>query len=213
MCRERMVCRATHHTTPHHTAPQHATQQRTAPHRATPCHANVVPIYSLLALVPAHPHGVRSSGSVLIGGWQSGQADRFSLSLPQPPSVFLAPRHPAPPRSPSLLPSPASFLPVLHPFSLSSSPLKHTFHASLIPPLSFSFCISSLTTPPSTPEETRVFVVTLVVHVDLPRTHTHTHTRAYTHFLPPRGEIFMPMYRFTVIEPRNPRVRSVFRPV
>lgn len=122
-----------------------------APRHATPCRCRA-DLLSSRVRVPAHPHGsVRSSGSVLIGGWQSGQADRFSLTASLSVSLSLS-RPPA--RPPRRLVSPISarpppWLPFLlsrspPSFSLSSSPLKHTFRVfplscASVPFLSFSF--------------------------------------------------------------------------
>lgn len=158
-----------------HFRPRRAVGRATVQHRIALHYADVVFVYPALALssrtlVPAHPHGsVRSSGSVLIGGWQSGQADRFSLS--QPPSVSLslslrsAPRshaagspslcHPSsqlsfPSFSLSLSISYASCILSLS-RSLSSSPVQHTFRVFSPPRMPFSLSFSrSLHFPPFT---------------------------------------------------------------
>lgn len=219
---------------PRHATPRHAITCRAVPCRAMPCRADVVPIYSLLALVPAHPHGVRSSGSVLIGGWQSGQADRFSLSLPQ-----LLPRQSFPPRaSPRHLVRhlcfPPPFPPTVHvllslssppslclflslvltlSFGLSSSPLKHTFRVfplprlfhSLPPFLCLSLCLFRPLRRYLHPSASRETHVPVATLVAV-----HADYRRLT--LLPRRKIFMPMYRLAVsiAAKFRPRARSVF---
>lgn len=76
-----------------------------SPRHATPCRCRA-DLLSSRVRVPAHPHGsVRSSGSVLIGGWQSGQADRFSLTASLSVSLSLS-RPPVRASPPSRFPSP-----------------------------------------------------------------------------------------------------------
>lgn len=227
--------RQTFFSQPHISLPCRVVPCRAAPHRAEPHQSHATPCRCRADLssrvhVPAHPHGsVRSSGSVLIGGWQSGQADRFSLtaslsvshSLSRPPA-----RHPTvsfpisarpPPRLPFLLSHPSPF------FGLSSSPLKHTFHVFPLPHVSVPFSLSLTVPPSSVPSFTTIVPSS-------PRSSMETHSSSSRRSSPftltttlvvgshpsvpraPRREkIFMPMYRFAVpITPRNPRVRSVF---
>lgn len=207
---------------------------RAAPRHATPCRCRA-DLLSSRVRVPAHPHGsVRSSGSVLIGGWQSGQADRFSLaaslsvslSLSRPPPAPAAPpsRFPSPPRPPRLgflsfyllSRSPSSFQSIF--FSSETHFPRLPAAACLRPFFSLSLSLS-LFHPlrrrcprPRDPDGDALVLVatTLVaVHVDY---HPSCRLSPFTVPRAPRREkIFMPMYRFAVpIAPaESPRAISI----
>lgn len=147
-------CRAA----PRRAAQRSAAQRCAAPRgHATPCRCRAD---LLSSRVPAHPHGsVRSSGSVLIGGWQSGQADRFSLTASLSVSLSLSrpPARASPPRrlvSHLRSPSTASF-----PSILSSSLLRSIFFSSEthFPRLRAAACLSV----PFSPSPFHPFAMTL----------------------------------------------------
>ena len=203
---------------PRRIASRRVASHRVAPRRAAPGRGHATPcrcradLLSSRVHVPAHPHGsVRSSGSVLIGGWQSGQADRFSLTASlsvfllraSPSSRFPPPLHPSPPRPP-------------HSFGLSSSLLKHTFRIFPLPcvsasPPSLSLSLSLLflyvalvltmeTHSPSSRRSSPFTLTTTLVVDSHPRDATHRAERKYlcrcivSRFLSSRGILTCDQY-------------------